>query len=683
MRLFHKSVFILGLMTVFFSREGRSSSEDIIEEVQSKKTHPSKSDTFKKILSSELTEKQRVNLNKQIDEAEGIKDKFEFKINILDELCKKNLCVDADLQLRLLQNMVFFDINSTEQEPSVNEIRLGDYKVSIESINTLSNKMLSSKREELFEKSCGLKGFSSDLTIAIVTTLLRKKLYKDAADQYALILFANRDTPLNKCTGFIDVLQLLLEEDGILFLTAKKMSGSSELGSKISHESILKFKDHAITVLRKLRKMDDCDLIYDFTLLFCSIFLEAYREDIHANFINSAFIENPNSIQAKSLYANRILGPKIAYGISKNSTNQYLEENLQLYTDIIKCRRFQKAEYYENIGVLFIKKENYTEAKKYLGEARDKNPSDFLIRKNFATSLSLTGDFTGAIKELKAALTLPDVDKSLIEKDLILCLQKAGLTKEATQMITERTRSAIAQRSESHRTMVERIKREQRMQNEALDKVKSEEEKLKEQNELIDFNVDYKKHFEKSENSNITYNEEVEKNSNLKKEYLDITTKEKIKTHGSLVSHTETEQKPIEIPIKGEKEKKTSEEPKPLESLLKENSKNYNTVLDIFEVFTGGKKDAAVKISMTRLGLLWEALGGDFDRSKGKGSHTKLTKKNESSEGDGSDEPMIILANTTFLSRDQIRDLAQSLLDLGLYPKEMKETLIQKKWLEK
>ncbi len=110
-----------------------------------------------------------------------------------------------------------------------------------------------------------------------------------------------------------------------------------------------------------------------------------------------------------------------------------------------------------------------------------------------------------------------------------------------------------------------------------------------------------------------------------------------------------------------------------IETLLKPSSNPYKIFCKFFERYEG-KKDSQVKISMTALETLMAALGQDFDRSSGKGSHIKGRFNFQ----DEINEQMVILSNQIFLIPAQIKNIREDFLLYNFYPKHLKGKLESK-----
>ncbi|MGI4850715.1 MAG: hypothetical protein ACRYGR_02095 [Janthinobacterium lividum] len=113
------------------------------------------------------------------------------------------------------------------------------------------------------------------------------------------------------------------------------------------------------------------------------------------------------------------------------------------------------------------------------------------------------------------------------------------------------------------------------------------------------------------------------------------------------------------------------------------NSKAYKIFCKFFERYEFNIKDTQVRISMEEVETLMNHLDQDMDRSKGKGSHTKITLNfQENNFENFYEEQMMILANHTYLKPYQIKQLRLKFIQNGLYPSHLKEKLEQK-WIMK
>jgi hypothetical protein len=122
---------------------------------------------------------------------------------------------------------------------------------------------------------------------------------------------------------------------------------------------------------------------------------------------------------------------------------------------------------------------------------------------------------------------------------------------------------------------------------------------------------------------------------------------------------------------------------------IEELLKSSPTALEIFyRLFSNYERQHirvnAIDISMTEIELLMNALHQEFNSSKGKGSHTKITLYREGLQPHcetSSQEAMIILSNKTKLNGAQIANIRDRFLEFQLFPAHLKNVLIEKKVL--
>ncbi|MGI4851643.1 MAG: tetratricopeptide repeat protein [Janthinobacterium lividum] len=185
---------------------------------------------------------------------------------------------------------------------------------------------------------------------------------------------------------------------------------------------------------------------------------------------------------------------------------------------------------------------------------------------------------------------------------------------------------------------------------------------------------------EKSESA-LSENDNFETFSNDKKVIPNtFEPKAKTKTRGKANLQAQRKKVPIQKKISSSTNKNNEEKYLKIEDLLKPSSQAYDIFCKIFERYASNVTDKDVKISLEDIEILMNHLNQDFDKSKGKGSHTKVTinfKKNHIENP--AEEQMIILAKHSYLKPYQIKDLREKFIENGFYPNSLKEKL-QQKW---
>lgn len=687
-----KSIVILALILPALSQEGKTG--EIIEK-KDEHVPKSKAEIIKGLLLSEIDFQQRQKLNKALDSDVKIEDKFQFKVSILKSLCEKKIWEQAETQLSILfteikeandllaQKKHLFSVENYLSESERNTEKylfLSEYKDDIEMARneeleeykddtemarneelekylfSLCSEIPSAKREELNEGLKRLNAFNPIMNDEIISSLYESKLFKDAAHQFALFMhyippILGSDTTFK----FMRVVKDLLQNEGTLIDIGIKVPKNSTEEANVTKQLM----ESGLNIIRKLKEITDSDLIYDSVLLIYHNILKGKMNGSHINFTEECWKENKNSAQTKILYAENILLPQIK---DKIFLNQYIE----IYTEVLSLPRFKCLENFTRIGLLMWKKEEYPRAIAYFTQALKQDTSDdWNLRFFLAGAYGLNGDYKKAIEEIRIALKTPNTNIQELEKVLLIFYQKAGMTKEASELMAKKMQESVEHRRKKGEVKKQQQQKEIKQPPKTTPKKIETEEEKKRSKKLKEELLKSKKYSKEPE----VYNFESD---NLKKEYTKVSD-EKTKTRKA-PDPEKNSKRSIEYVSKKEtltEDKK--EEVLKLEDLL--NSNSCQTVSDIFEVFLGGKKAASVKVSLDDIELVWKALGGDFDTSKGKGSHTKLTIDIE-----GEDQ-MLILSKKTFLIDYQLEQIAQMLLDMGLYPKDMEEILKEKKLL--
>lgn len=672
MCLINKITFILGLILFTFPQEIRSA--EFIE----KKGEPvknSKMETIRTQLLTVLDSKERQILNKALDSLDiNIEDKYELKAEILEDLCMKGFLIQAHEQYLVLQdalNKTKFTKEKYEKElrriiGCQNTISSNGEEFN-ECCAKLSNKMTSTEREKLSET---LKNFPDSCEaghIDAIVSLGKKKFYKDQVDQF--ILYDNSEHE-NHGSKFLKLVGMFLDNESnngnyideyLRLLIALKNRKNEPTSAKNIMTLSLK-------TLKAIKQVKDSFLIYDRMFFVFFKTLETFAKGWEIKFIQECISsEKQDSVQVKVTYADKILMPKI---ISKNYNKTSLSQAIEIYKNSIKFNKFKTPSTLNFLGYLMNRSEKHEEGSTYYIQALKMVPSSYEVRKNLALSYGLNKNYPKAIEELKFALKVPNANIKEIERSLLMYYQLAEMTTEASELMEKKAQKSLFELSERRRKIVESIK----LSKEKVAPKKAMDTKTEKTNDT-GLSLKIKKELLQSQQ----YRKEAEicnpMNDNLKKEYLQQSPKGKKKTQGlpkpeikSEKDRGDTFEKEILI-----EEKK--EEVQTLKDLL--NSNGYKTVLEIFEVLLGNKNAASAKISIDDIECLWTALGGDFDPSQGKGSHTKLTIDNEG------EEQMLILSKKTYLIDYQLKNIAKILLDMGLYPKDMEETLMKKMLLRK
>lgn len=685
-----KLFYLVALILPILSHNGFSSQilEKTNENSQNKKLQ-----IIKGLLSGEIDPGTREKLNKDMDSLLRTDDeKFNDKVSILKILCEKKRWQDAFNQL----NMIDCGIEKPRQ--AILEEYKTKKEIKIERCKgSLSGTLPISEREKIMEELIRLDPSHGDtllnteeLTIqnGIINELINKKLHKEAAEQLSLSLHYNlahaiRDSQPkdDRNEQFINLVKDMLGQGSQLVEEWQQLLEQFQTASREDSKvrSLIKLINCSLKILRKFKKMEGHDLIYDGTVMFCYCVLDQCGLGADVQFIQKCWDENKNSATIKMLYAflclnnkvlsleNKIKKPEL---IVKEIRNEYIK----IQTDIIKIDRFKTANNFSHLGVALTKEKNCSEAIKVYAQALEKYPSDWNISMSYAMCLAINNNYKDASQELNRILKMENVnvDRDCTERFLIVFYQRADMDSEASKLIEKRTEKALKRIAEKKHSIEESGR-------------KLEGEKIKPKNvsltkdptqEKIDRDK-LKKALLNSEKFRRDEKEAISSDSlsgNLKKEYLTQNLTAKPKTH-KLGDLTKKTKKKVNVPSKKEPESAPIlKETQTLEDLLNKN--NYETVLEIFRVFMREKNAAAAKISMDSIDRLFSSLGGDFDASKGKGSHTKLTIDNATKD------QMIILSKETFLLDPQAKQIAQALLSLNLYPKEMEENLKKKKSLK-
>ncbi|MFO0373577.1 MAG: hypothetical protein ACK50V_00030 [Alphaproteobacteria bacterium] len=113
----------------------------------------------------------------------------------------------------------------------------------------------------------------------------------------------------------------------------------------------------------------------------------------------------------------------------------------------------------------------------------------------------------------------------------------------------------------------------------------------------------------------------------------------------------------------------------PVETLISGSA--LKTFYKLFEGLSGQGRENTIKISLHDVEVLMDALHQDFDASRGKGSHAKVTLQGAGDQH-SIEAQVLTLAKHKKLKPYQIEDLRLGFLKYGFYPKD-KEMLLKKK----
>ena len=341
-----------------------------------------------------------------------------------------------------------------------------------------------------------------------------------------------------------------------------------------------------------------------------------------------------------------------------------------IYKTLLEKERFQTCKLSLKLVIEMILEKKYEEAIPYAKLAKLLDEEDFVCAQALARVYFLVGKYQESIEELIHGLTLPGANahENHIKDCLLVACSMANNMEKMGELLQERQLKALFKKKNA-------LSKQKENEKKTAELIRKQQSNIQKQKELQQNSQSLQRKLDitpKSKSSKTT-NEYIFQSSptetkNLKREYRNNTEKTKIKTRGKAKT-TENQIENKQTPQPSKIEIIT------IEALLKGKPKSaYTTFCDLFQSIKG----IDCKISIADISSLFDALEQDFDPSKGKGSHTKVTiSKDFANAGQ---EKMLILANEKFLTAAQINNLVQTFLDYDLYPKDMTE-LLRKKML--
>lgn len=388
--------------------------------------------------------------------------------------------------------------------------------------------------------------------------------------------------------------------------------------------------------------------------------------------VSEVYDANPTNAEVAAVFCENLCWKLI----KQRKYNQLLQT---LDTCSVLERMEVSANYYYVRAIAHLHKNEEPQALTYARTALSFDSSP-MYRKFLATMLTFNGHYDEAISHYYTVLKAGDYNDGLLELELLQALQLAGRDAEATDLLLNEFTHI--------RNNLERHKEPQKPSiKEEVEKKQPQFTPKRKVQEKAQPTPKTKGHSESSydQTSSVELFSSTSPRVNLKKEILDREKERPKKEKRKGTPNPDFKQ------VQEGKELKTAKAlPTPqvteitVEELLGENSHHYETFYKFFSYLDDDTKLTSVHITMKQALQLLKFFG-EVDRSKGKGSHTKATLSIEanSSEDEHSSEIMVILSKKSQLLPYQIRKIRNAFLELGFYPKDLKEILIKKQLLNK